>query len=130
MPYSMKPLACDPVRIKGMSERLIISHYGNNYGEAVKWFNSIADHLASLDFKTAPNFLVNGLKCEQLIVTFQGIIRLARRPYRTRGPTGVSGVTWPMDQISFALARCVGAEAGKLVRALRGCRAERIGLSV
>ena len=36
MPYSMKPLACDPVRIKGMSERLIISHYENNYGEAVK----------------------------------------------------------------------------------------------
>jgi uncharacterized protein DUF1259 len=36
MPYSMKPLACDPARVKGMSERLIISHYENNYGGAVK----------------------------------------------------------------------------------------------
>jgi len=32
MPYTMKPLSCDPARIKGMSERLIISHYENNYG--------------------------------------------------------------------------------------------------
>jgi hypothetical protein len=26
MPYAMKRLACDPARIKGISERLIISH--------------------------------------------------------------------------------------------------------
>ena len=39
MPYKMKPLACDPARIKGMSERLIISHYENNYGGAVKRLN-------------------------------------------------------------------------------------------
>ena len=34
--YAMRPLGCDPVRIKGMAERLIISHYENNYGGAVK----------------------------------------------------------------------------------------------
>jgi len=34
--YSMKPLGCDPQRIKGMSEKLIVSHYENNYGGAVK----------------------------------------------------------------------------------------------
>ena len=32
MAYSMKPLGCDPARIKGMSERLIVNHYENNYG--------------------------------------------------------------------------------------------------
>src|SRR5262249_40134113 len=32
MTYSMKPLRCDPARIKGMTERLIVSHYENNYG--------------------------------------------------------------------------------------------------
>src|SRR2546428_508728 len=31
MAYAMKPLACDPTRIKGMSEKLIASHYENNY---------------------------------------------------------------------------------------------------
>jgi Fe-Mn family superoxide dismutase len=67
MPYQMKPLGCDPARIKGMSERLIISHYENNYGGAVKRLNSIEDQLAGLDCASAPNFLINGLKREQLI---------------------------------------------------------------
>ena len=30
--YSMKPLGCDPQRIKGMSEKYIVSHDENNYG--------------------------------------------------------------------------------------------------
>ena len=41
MPYQMKPLACDPARIKNMSEPLIVSHYENNYGGAVKRLNLI-----------------------------------------------------------------------------------------
>jgi hypothetical protein len=36
MTFNMKPLGCDPARIKGMSERLIVSHYENNYGGTVK----------------------------------------------------------------------------------------------
>ena len=43
MPYNMKPLSCDPARIKGMSERLIVSHYENNYGGAVSRGGSWAD---------------------------------------------------------------------------------------
>jgi superoxide dismutase, Fe-Mn family len=54
MPYEMKPLACDPARIKGMSERLIVSHYENNYGGAVKRLNLIEEQLAGLDFATGP----------------------------------------------------------------------------
>src|SRR5260221_1405535 len=34
MTYRTKPLSCDPAKIKGMSERLIVSHYENNYGGA------------------------------------------------------------------------------------------------
>jgi Fe-Mn family superoxide dismutase len=30
MSYALKPLACNPQRIKGMSEKLIVSHYENN----------------------------------------------------------------------------------------------------
>ena len=67
MAYSMKPLACDPARIKGMSERLIVSHYENNHGGAVKRLNLIEEKLAELDYASAPVFLVNGLKREQLI---------------------------------------------------------------
>jgi Fe-Mn family superoxide dismutase len=68
-PYRMKPLGCDPQHIKGMSEKLIVSHYENNYGGAVKRLNLIAEQLAGLDFDTAPGFLINGLKREQLIAT-------------------------------------------------------------
>src|SRR6185503_3123850 len=67
MPYQMKPLSCDPARIKGMSERLIVSHYENNYGGAVKRLNLIEEKLAELDYAKAPVFVVNGLKREQLI---------------------------------------------------------------
>jgi Fe-Mn family superoxide dismutase len=67
MTYAMKPLTCDPARIKGMSERLILSHYENNYGGAVKRLNLIDEKLAELDYANAPSFLINGLKREQLI---------------------------------------------------------------
>lgn len=50
-----------------MSERLILSHYENNYGNTVKRLNVIEERLAELDFETAPVFVVNGLKREQLI---------------------------------------------------------------
>src|SRR5947209_19459018 len=69
MPYTLKPLACDPTRIKGMSERLIVSHHENNYSGAVNRLNAITAQLAQLDFATAPGFLVNGLKREELIAS-------------------------------------------------------------
>src|SRR5438132_2611200 len=67
MSYRMKPLSCDPAKIKGMSERLIVSHYENNYGGAVKRLNLIDEQLAELDYAKAAGFLLNGLKREQLI---------------------------------------------------------------
>ena len=67
MTFAMKPLSCDPSRVRGMSERLIVSHYENNYGGAVKRLNLIAEKLAELDPASAPGFLINGLKREELI---------------------------------------------------------------
>ena len=67
MPYALKPLSCDPARVKGMSERLIISHYENNYGGAVKRLNAIEERLSELDYPNTAGFLINGLKREQLI---------------------------------------------------------------
>ncbi len=61
MPFEMKPLACDPKRLRGLSEKLIVSHYENNYGGAVKRLNSIVAKLADLDYGSAPVFVVNGL---------------------------------------------------------------------
>src|SRR3989304_7177876 len=67
MAYQIKPLSCDPARLRGLSEKLIVSHYENNYGGAVKRLNAITEQLANLDFASAPVFVVNGLKREELI---------------------------------------------------------------
>src|SRR6266545_3532544 len=67
MAYEMKPLACDPARLKGLSEKLVVSHYENNYGGAVKRLNAIASQLAQVDPAGAPVFVLNGLKREELI---------------------------------------------------------------
>jgi superoxide dismutase, Fe-Mn family len=67
MMYEMKPLACDATRLKGLSEKIIVSHYENNYGGAVKRLNQIHDYLGTVDFAKAPGFVINGLKREELI---------------------------------------------------------------
>src|SRR5437660_9375486 len=67
MGYQIKPLSCDPAQIKGMSERLIVSHYENNYVGAVKRLNLIEEQLAELDYTKAAGFLINGVKREQLV---------------------------------------------------------------
>ena len=69
MPYTMQPLACDPTKLKGLSEPLIVSHYENNYGGAVRRLNAITAQLTSLDVAAAPVFVINGLKREELIAT-------------------------------------------------------------
>jgi Fe-Mn family superoxide dismutase len=65
--YEMKPLGCDPARLSGLSEKLIVSHYENNYGGAVKRLNQIVEYLGSIDFAKTPGFVINGLKREELI---------------------------------------------------------------
>jgi len=69
MVYQTKPMPFDPKSITGMSEKVLVSHYENNYGGAVKRLNAIAAQLAELDFAKAPNFVINGLKREELIAS-------------------------------------------------------------
>ena len=69
MTYETKPLSCIPAKLKGLSEPLIVSHYENNYGGAVKRLNAITAQLESLDFSSAPVFVINGLKREELIAS-------------------------------------------------------------
>lgn len=42
MSYTPKKMPFDPTRIKGMSEKLLVSHYENNYTGAVKRLNAIS----------------------------------------------------------------------------------------
>jgi superoxide dismutase, Fe-Mn family len=74
MEYAIKKLPFDPARIKGISEKLLTSHYDNNYSGAVKRLNAITAQLAALDVAAAPVFVINGLKREELIATNSMII--------------------------------------------------------
>jgi len=65
MTYTVKPLSCDPTTLKGLSEKLILSHWENNYGGAVRRLNAITAQLAELDFAKAPVFVISGLKREE-----------------------------------------------------------------
>ena len=67
MSYQAKPMSFDPKSISGISEKILVSHYENNYVGAVKRLNAIGTQLAELDFAKAPNFVINGLKREELI---------------------------------------------------------------
>src|SRR5438270_5149531 len=69
MTSDVKPMPFDPGKIKGLSEKILTSHYANNYTGAVKRLNQITEQLAGLDYAKAPGFLVNGLKREELIAT-------------------------------------------------------------
>lgn len=64
MTYAMKPLSCEPRRLTGLSEKIIVSHYENNYGGAVRRLNAITEQIDGLDFAGAPVFVINGLKRE------------------------------------------------------------------
>ena len=69
MPYQAKPMPFDPKTITGISEKVLVSHYENNYVGAVKRLNAIGTQLAELDFAKAPNFVINGLKREELVAS-------------------------------------------------------------
>ena len=43
MTFNVTPFPFDPNKIKGLSEKILISHYENNYTGAVKRLNAIED---------------------------------------------------------------------------------------
>jgi len=77
MSHAIRALPFKPPRLIGLSEKLLASHYENNYGGAVRRLNAIDSQLAGLDWGKAPVFVINGLKREQLIATNSMILHEA-----------------------------------------------------
>lgn len=101
--YQMKPLLCDPANLPGLSEKLIVSHYENNYGGAVKRLNAITAQLCSLDLETAPIYVLNGLKREELIAANSMILHEAY--FASLGGTG----TGPSSTLQDSIAKDFGS---------------------
>ncbi|SRR5712692_1376665 len=66
--HEMAPLPFDPKRLRGLSERLIVSHHENNYGGALKNLNKVEEELARIRTET-PAFIVGALKERELVFT-------------------------------------------------------------
>jgi superoxide dismutase, Fe-Mn family len=67
---TLKPLAFDPAKLNGLSERLIRSHWENNYGGSVKALGVVKKQLVdALTNKDTPAYIYNDLKREHLLRT-------------------------------------------------------------
>lgn len=68
--HSPKPLPFEAKSLKGLSEKLVQSHWENNYGGAIKALNIVRGRLTqALADANTPPYVYNGLKREQLIRT-------------------------------------------------------------
>lgn len=101
-PYEIKPLSIDPTSIKGISEKVLMSHYENNYIGAVRRLNAIQEQLGNLDFAKAPGFLINGLKREELIAMNSMILHDLYF-------SGLGGTSGPKGPLADAIARDFGS---------------------
>lgn len=67
---TVKPLPFDPKKLQGISEKIIQSHWENNYAGSVKTLNVVNKQISTaLANKDYPAFAYNGLKREHLLRT-------------------------------------------------------------
>jgi len=102
MSYQAKSMPFDPKSIAGISEKVLVSHYENNYVGAVKRLNAIGTQLAELDFAKAPNFVINGLKREELIASNSMILHEIYFD-------GLGGASKPSGALADAIAKDFGS---------------------
>jgi Fe-Mn family superoxide dismutase len=124
---TVRPLLLKPQWMNGLSERLLVSHYVNNYGGALRRLNAIQQRLASLDWNGTPTFEINGLKREELIAA--GSVVLHEVYFDSLGGEGnnpPSGRVEPPAELARALERDFGsiaawqAEFTAMAKALAG----------
>jgi superoxide dismutase, Fe-Mn family len=105
----VRPFLLKPQWMNGLSEKLIVSHYVNNYGGALRRLNAIRARLAALDMRQAPVFEINGLKREELIA--MGSVILHEIYFDSLGGQGDSPPTGneePTAELALAFERDFG----------------------
>jgi Fe-Mn family superoxide dismutase len=124
---AVRPLLLKPQWMNGLSERLLVSHYVNNYGGALRRLNAIRAHLAALDWGRTPVFEINGIKREELIAA--GSVILHEIYFDSLGGHGddpPTGLIEPPTGLAQALERDFGsisawtAEFTAMAKALAG----------
>ena len=103
MRYTLTPIHCRPWTLNGLSLKLIESHYENNYGGALRRLNAISASLDALDLATAPAFVINGLKRDELVALNSTLL------HELYFACLAFGVGRPTDTMAQALARDFGS---------------------
>lgn len=68
--HKSKPLSFKPKILNGLSDKLIVSHWENNYGGSVKALNDVRKKMnESKSIKDLPPYIYNNLKREHLMRT-------------------------------------------------------------
>jgi Fe-Mn family superoxide dismutase len=123
----VRPLLLKPQWLNGLSERLLVSHYENNYGGALRRLNAIGARLATLDWAHTPVFEINGLKREELIAASSVILHETYfDSLGGHGDNPPSGNEEPTAGLAQALERDFGsvkawrAEFTNMAKALAG----------
>jgi Fe-Mn family superoxide dismutase len=101
-PFEPKPLPFNAKSLRGLSEKLVVSHWENNYGGAVKALNVTRTKLSALLTASDPPYIYNDLKREQLMRT--GSVVLHELYFRNLGGDGKA----PAD-IRTSLSRTFGS---------------------
>ena len=65
MPYEIAPIAVRASLLSGLSEQMVVGHYENHYGKAVRALNDVGRELARLEAAAAPSQVAR-LKQEEL----------------------------------------------------------------
>ena len=105
----VRPLLLKPQWMNGLSERLLVSHYENNYGGALRRLNAIRARLATLDWAHMPVFEINGLKREELIAASSVILHeIYFDSLGGHGDNPPSGIDEPPAGLAQALERDFG----------------------
>jgi Fe-Mn family superoxide dismutase len=87
---TLKPLPFDPTKLTGLSERLIRSHWENNYGGSVKALAVVKKRLAdAMGDKDLPPYVYNTLKREHLLRT--GSVVFHEHYFDNLGGSGKAG---------------------------------------
>jgi superoxide dismutase, Fe-Mn family len=108
----VRPLLLKPQWMNGLSERLLVSHYVNNYGGALRRLNALQARLAALDWARAPTFDINGLKREELIAASSVILHeIYFESLGGQGDNPPTGREEPPEELARALERDFGSVA-------------------
>jgi len=108
--HQVRPLPFQPARLKGLSERLIVSHHENNYGGAVRNLNRVEEELSRVTKDTPPP-IVAALKERELTFANSATLHELYFGNLGAGSSGFSGDGEIPEPVLVALEQQFGSVA-------------------